>query len=110
MKYFRPFQYYAKKYDKFDAPITFRYQGDDSYSSQIGGLITFVIFFLALFFVYGILFLFIKEKIIPYIILQLILIKQKKLIYINQNHLQLLISNVQVKAIMKNIKILNQKI
>ena len=49
-KFFRYFQHCAKKYDKFEAPITFRYKGDDSYSSWLGGAVTFVMVFLALFF------------------------------------------------------------
>ena len=66
--------------DRFDIPISFRYQKDDSYSTFIGGFFSFVIIVFSL--ISGI-YLFIpfaKKKIILSLIILLILTKPKKLI------------------------------
>ena len=47
-KFSRCFCHCAKKFDGFDIPVTFRYRGDDTYSSWIGGSIFFVLVCLAL--------------------------------------------------------------
>ena len=51
-----------KLIDKFSVPISFRYKGDDNYSTALGGIFTLIVFLLAL--IFGIIYIipFIRRK------------------------------------------------
>jgi len=64
--------------DRFDIPISFRYQKDDSYSTPISGFFSFVIIVLSVISSIYFFIPFVQKKIILLVITLPILTKQKK--------------------------------